>query len=276
MRLSGRYEYVRRLLLDRSGIVVTDAKDYLIEARLGALARELGLPSVDTLVGRLPGSERLRCLTVEAMTTNETYFFRDVHPFEAMRTHIIPALIDAREGARRLNIWCAACSSGQEPYSFLMMLFENFPALREWDVRVLATDLSEEMLERTRAGRYTDAETERGLPLHLRRRYFEATGDGWQISAELRDRLDVRAVNLTRAWPSVEPMDIVLMRNVLIYFEPKMRCDILRRVRSTIREDGWFFLGSTESAREARDVLRQVTLGATRCYQPTPRRDPLR
>ena len=187
---SADFKYVQDLVYQKSAIVLEDSKAYLVEARLQPIARRLGLASLGELVAQLRAAPMngLERIVVEAMTTNETYFFRDVHPFEALKKVILPELIKRRVEARQLNIWCAAASSGQEPYTILMLLRENFPALGAWQINFLATDISREMLDRCREGCYSQLEVNRGLPAQLLVKYFQKIGTEWQIKEELLEQ----------------------------------------------------------------------------------------
>lgn len=250
MRLSpGEFDYVRKLVFSDSAIAIELGKEYLAEARLGALAVQEGLGSMHDLIARLREDETsgLRRKVVEAMTTNETSFFRDVHPFETLRQRVIPGLMGRRATERRLNFWSAACSSGQEPYSLALMVREHFPELAGWSVRILASDLSGEMLHRARIGRYTQMEVNRGLPAHLLIRYFRRKGREWEIDEDIRDMVEFDSINLVGAWPALPPMDVILMRNTLIYFDVRHKRSVLRRLAGILRPDGYLVMGGAET-----------------------------
>jgi chemotaxis protein methyltransferase CheR len=263
------FEYIRGFIRTRSAIVLEPGKEYLVESRLTPVVRKEGLASIESLVRKLrEGSANgLERMVVEAMTTNETSFFRDITPFEAMRTKIIPELIERRAPSRRLDIWSGACSSGQETYTMLMLLREHFPQLASWTVRVHATDLSTQMVERTRAGQYSQLEVNRGLPAAMLVKYFERCGDNWQVVRELRSQVEVRTLNLDARWSGLCPMDIVLMRNVLIYFDVVTKKEILGRVRGQMRPDGYLFLGSAETTIGLDDAFQRVQFDKASCYQ---------
>jgi chemotaxis protein methyltransferase CheR len=201
------------------------------------------------------------------MTTNETSFFRDLHPFETLRTTIIPELLELRSSNAQLDIWCMACSSGQEPYSILFTIEEHFRQLSEWKIRVLSSDLSREMVERTRQGSYTQLEVNRGLPAPLLVKHFVRQGTHWQVKPEIRNMLDLREINLAKPWPQIPSMDIIFLRNVLIYFDVATRKDILRRVARVLRPDGYLFLGGAETVSGLDDQFERVTYGRTVCYR---------
>lgn len=261
-------EYIRALVRERSSIVIDDDKHYLIEARLSNLTLREGMDSLAALMQRLrAGNGELERKVVEAMTTNETMWFRDTHPFEALRRAILPDLIERRKGQQRLNLWCAASSTGQEPYSVLMVLREHFPVLRTWDVRFLATDLSSEMVARCREGRYNEIEMSRGMPAPLLDRYFERQGATWQLRGELRQAIEFRQLNLCRPWPFLPEMDIVFMRNVLIYFDVETKKAILARARRQLRKDGYLLVGSAETTLNLDDGFEPVTFDRSVAYQ---------
>ncbi len=246
----------------RSGIALEPGKEYLVEARLTALAVRLGLPGAGEVLRRLrehPTAD-LELRVVEALTTNETSFFRDWRPFEALRTRLLPEAIERRGADHQLHVWSAACSSGQEAYSLGMLLAEHFPAVSArtgWKVRLHCTDLSTEMVSRTRAGRFTQLEVNRGLPAPLLVKHFQQEGDVWVVKEPLRELIQAQVMNLTAPWPPLPPMDLVLMRNVLIYFDVATRAAVLERVRKVLRPGGALFLGSAETTAGVHDGFRK-------------------
>lgn len=243
------FDVVRRLLLDRSAIALDEDKHYLVEARLEPLASRLHLASLGELVARLrddPGND-LSTEVVEALVTTETSFFRDRHPFEALRTTGLPRLIESRRQVRRLSIWCAASSAGQEPYSLAMIIREHFSDLSGWRIQFLSSDLSRPMLTRARAGVYNQAEVNRGLPATLLLKYFDQHGADWQIKPEIRRMVDFQQINLAAAWPDLPHMDLVLMRNVMIYFNADTKKTILEKLARVLLPDGYLLLGGSES-----------------------------
>jgi chemotaxis protein methyltransferase CheR len=263
------FEYVRALVLKRSAIVLENEKLYLAESRLQAVARREGIDSIDTLVARLRTAplNGLQQKVVEAMTTNETSFFRDVQPFEMLKQMVVPELMKRRATERRLNVWCAASSTGQEPYSLAMMLRESFPSLGGWKVRISASDLSTEVLEKARRGRYSQLEVNRGLPAHLLVKYFQRQGVEWQIKDDIRNVIDYRQLNLIEPWPALPPMDVILIRNVLIYFDVETKRQILGKARRLLRPDGYLFLGGAETTLKLDDSFERVEFQRTGCYQ---------
>ena len=263
------FVYIRDLVRDRTAIVLEPGKEYLAETRLDPVARRAGLGSVSELVATLRKDDdpHLSEQVVDALTTNETSFFRDVYPFESMRTHVLPDLIERKRLSRSLFIWSAGCSSGQEPYSVAMLIREEFPELDDWQVSILGTDVSAAMLERARAGRYGQLEVNRGLPAHLLVKYFRRTGLGWQIEDSIRSMVRFRHQNLVGAWPSLPPMDLVLMRNVLLYFEPELRRSVLRQLALNMPPDGILVLGAGETTLTMDDSFEPMPLARTVVYR---------
>ena len=266
---AAEFDFIRRLVLDQSAIVLDADKTYLVESRLLPLARREGLDSIGGLVGRLRGApfNGLHQEVVEAMTTNETSFFRDFHPFEMLRKGVLPELLARRADERRLNIWCAACSAGQEPYSVGMVLREHFPQLANWNVRILASDISREMVERAREGRYSQLEVNRGLPASLLVKYFQKQGCEWQIQPSIRGMVDFTLFNLAAAWPPLPPMDIILMRNVLIYFSVETKKNILAKIRRQLKPDGFLLLGGAETTFNLDESYQRVQFDRGACYR---------
>jgi chemotaxis protein methyltransferase CheR len=263
------FDFVRRLLYERAAIVLEPGKEYLAESRLLPLVRESGFRTLGELISRLRSeqSNGLHQKVVEAMTTNETSFFRDSHPFEALRRSVIPDLITKRAAERRLHIWCAACSTGQEPYCIAMLLREYFPGLSAWSLRLVASDISREILDRARSGCYSQLEVNRGLPASLLVKYFAREGTNWRIRADLRRMIDFREVNLAAPLPGLPPMDIVFLRNVLIYFDVETKKAILGKVRRLMRPDGYLFLGGAETTLNLDPAFERVPLEDSACYR---------
>jgi chemotaxis protein methyltransferase CheR len=243
------FAFVRELVHRRAAIVLEEGKEYLATTRLRQVAQREQLPSVAVLLSQLRHGQDLELNTkvVEAMTTNETSFFRDLRPFEALRHVVLPELIERRRHQRVLRFWCGAASTGQEPYSVLMMLQEHFPQLLDWRLDFHATDLSTEVIQRAQAAVYTQFEVNRGLPAPLLVRHFEPLGGTWRLRAPLRQRVQFGVQNLIGPWPERPPQDIVFLRNVLIYFDPAAKRDVLQRVRQVLAPGGFLFLGGAES-----------------------------
>lgn len=241
--------YVCTLVRRKSAIELDEAKAYLIEARLNPMARRHGFPSTTEMIRTLqtlPKPEMERQL-VEAMTTNETSFFRDAHPFEAMKSTVVPNAMRCRSSQKSLTIWSAACSTGQEAYSIAMLLREQFPELAQWKVQILGTDLSDDVLAKARAGRFSQVEMNRGLPAALLAKYFRRDGMHWELSPDIRGMASFSKLNLIERWPPMPQIDIVFLRNVLIYFSPETKKSILAKVRATMAPHGVLFLGAAET-----------------------------
>ena len=261
--------YVCTLVRRHSAIELDAAKAYLIEARLAPLARRHGLASAEELVGRLQAQADpiLRRQAVEAMTTNETSFFRDSHPFEALRSTIIPDLMRTCAARRTIDIWSAACSTGQEAYSIAMSLRENFPELRSWKTRILGTDLSDEVLQKAGAGKFSQIEMNRGLPASLLAKYFRRDGLQWELDPEIRAMATFTKLNLIEQWPALPTMDIVFLRNVLIYFAPNVKKMILEKVRKIMAPHAVLFLGAAETTMGLDDMFLRVQIGNSVYYR---------
>jgi chemotaxis protein methyltransferase CheR len=243
------FDVVRKLVLERSAIVLEPGKQYLVESRLAPIIRELQLSSLTELIAKLQvrPANGLQQRVVEAMVTTETSFFRDHHPFDALRKDVLPDLISRRRAERRLQVWCAATSTGQEPFSVAMLIRDAFPDLSAWDIRILATDLSTENLARAREGCYSQIEVNRGLPASLLLKHFDQRGARWHLKPALRQMVEFRELNLAKPWPALPRMDLVLMRNVMIYFDIEMKRAILRQLAPVLRPDGYLLLGGSET-----------------------------
>jgi chemotaxis protein methyltransferase CheR len=257
-----RFAWIRDLLEKKAGITLDAGKEYLVETRLGALAKTHGHASVDALVHALSlgSANHLQDAVIELLTTNETLFFRDLHPFDALQHEVLPNLIRLRQSTRTLRFWSAACSTGQEPYSLAMMLEENFPELGTWRTEILGTDLANHVLERARTARYQSFEVNRGLPARSLVRFFQQEGANWLLKDEIRRKVTFRQHNLIGSWAGIAPkFDVIFMRNVLIYFSIPTRRQILNEVKKVLAPDGYLILGNAETA---------VTLDQD--FQPVP------
>ncbi|MEH2489941.1 CheR family methyltransferase [Bradyrhizobium sp. AZCC 2230] len=253
------YEYLRKLLKERSGLDLSADKQYLIESRLLPLARKAGLSGIPELVQKLQGgSSALITSVVEAMTTNETFFFRDKVPFDHFRDTIMPEILKARAGRRSVRIWCAAGSTGQEPYSLAMTLKEMGAALTGWRVEIIATDLSQEVLEKAKAGVYSQFEVQRGLPIQMLMKYFKQTGETWQVNPELRAMIQHRQLNLLQDFSHLGTFDVIFCRNVLIYFDQETKINIFNRLARQIEPDGFLVLGAAETVVGLTDTFRPL------------------
>jgi chemotaxis protein methyltransferase CheR len=264
------FNYVRKLVQERAAIALENGKEYLVESRLLPLARQLGLPSVRELVDQLRSGPigAVHVQVVEAMTTNETSFFRDLHPFDALRKEILPRLLQARAVRRSLTIWSAACSSGQEPYSIAMLLREHFPQLRDWNVQIIASDLSQQVLDRAALGQYSLQEVNRGLPAALLVKHFQQAGVHWQIKPDTRKLVRFIPMNLIERWPALPICDVIFLRNVLIYFNADTKRQILPQIRRQLAPDGALFLGGAETTLGLDAGWERVDHGKTASYRP--------
>lgn len=254
------FELLAGILKHRSGLILTKDKVYLLESRLMPVARKYGFKNLDEVAGsiRLHRDEALLDAITEAMTTNESLFFRDIKPFEILREKVLPQIMAGRSD-RHIRIWSAACSSGQEPYSMCMLLKEQRQMLDGWRIEIVATDLSREMLEKAKSGLYTQFEVQRGLPIAMMVKYFKQTGDKWQIDASIRSMVTFREFNLLEDPLALGKFDIVFCRNVLIYFDSATKRKVLDGMSRLLPHDGVLFLGGAETV-----------LGVTDRFQPVP------
>lgn len=243
------YDFLRKSLKARSGLMLSADKQYLVESRLLPVARKAGLAGLSELVTLLKSghADALMTAVVEAMTTNESFFFRDKIPFEHFRSIVMPALVAARRNVRTIRIWCAAASTGQEPYSLAMCLKQMDRELAGWRIEILATDLSNEVLEKARQGIYSQFEVQRGLPIQLLVKHFTQIGEMWQFAPELRAMVKYRQFNLLSDFSALGRFDLVFCRNVLIYFNQETKIDVLNRIARITASDGFLVLGAAES-----------------------------
>jgi chemotaxis protein methyltransferase CheR len=256
------YEYLRKLLKERSGLDLSADKQYLVESRLVPLARRASLPGIPELVQKMKsGDDALTAEVVEAMTTNETFFFRDKIPFDHMKETVLPALAQARAARRALRIWCAASSTGQEPYSIAMCLKEAGPMFAGWRTEIVATDLALGVLEKSKAGIFSQFEVQRGLPIQMLVKYFTQNGELWQLNAEIRGMVQHRQLNLLQDFSHLGMFDIIFCRNVLIYFDQPTKVNIFERIARMLEPDGVLALGAAESV-----------VGITNAFRPYPER----
>ncbi|MEA2881539.1 MAG: chemotaxis protein methyltransferase CheR [Bradyrhizobium sp.] len=256
------YEYLRRLLRERSGLDLSADKQYLVESRLVPLARRNGLAGIGDLVQKVKaGAETLTIDVIEAMTTNETFFFRDKIPFDHLRQAVIPELIQARAARRSLRIWCAASSTGQEPYSIAMLCKEFAAELSGWRVEIVATDISLGVLEKARAGIFSQFEVQRGLPIQLLVKHFRQVGELWQLNADIRAMVQHRQLNLLQDFSHLGSFDVIFCRNVLIYFDHDTKAGVFNRLARSLEPDGTLALGAAESI-----------VGITEAFKPYPER----
>ena len=266
------FNYISDLVRSKSAIVLDKGKDYLVESRLVPVALECGFDTLEKLVAELrkSNSQSLVKKVVEAMTTNETSFYRDLHPFQALKATVLPELIERRGKERTLSIWSNACSSGQELYSIAMLIKENFSELASWKLKLIGTDLSSKILERAKSGVFNQTEMNRGLPMQLLLKYFTKDGVQWRIAEEIRNMIDVQALNLIEPFPSsMQKMDVVFLRNVLIYFSPEMKTSILNKVHASLAKDGYLFMGNAETIVNLNVKFEKQLIGNAVCFRPT-------
>jgi len=257
---ASNFPYVRELVLERSGVSLVDEQEYLVEARLGPLAREMGLDSGRDVVEALrrDGDSLLASRVVEAMVTGETSWFRDLHPFECLKTVVLPKAIEANRTRRSLSIWSAACSTGQELYSLAMMLDTFFPETSHWQLKLVGTDMSSGAIAKASEGTFTPLEMNRGLPAMMLAHYFSRDGSRYRISDHIRKMVQFDVLNLVRDWLPPSTFDIVLLRNVLIYFDTPVKKQVLSDVWARVGEGGYLFLGATETAIGLSDSMAPV------------------
>lgn len=270
---SKQFEYIASLAKDKAAIVLNAGKEYMVESRLEPLSRSRGFESLGLMIdemSRTRSYDQTHKLVVEALTTNETFFFRDLHPFEALESKLVPEAMARRANERRLDIWSAASSTGQEAYSIAMLLLEKFPQLASWQVRILGTDLCTQAVEKAKRGVYSQVEVNRGLPLPLLVKYFSNSEGNWEVKPEVRKMVEFRSMNLIEPWGRLPAFDLVLLRNVLIYFDIETRRSILGNVRRTMHRDGALFLGAAETTFNVDSNWGVENCGRTHVYRIKP------
>lgn len=262
------FQFVADIVAHDAGIVLEEKKAYLVDARLSKLAREEGVATPTDVIAKLrktPTSD-LRRKIIDAMTTNETFFFRDTGLFDGLRTSIMPKLLAQRAKTKTLTVWCAACSTGQEPYSIAMTLHKNFAELSGWRVKIIASDISQTVLKTARSGIYNQIDVNRGLPKDMLDRYFAQQGQQWLVKDDLKKWIEFRQVNLKEPFSGVSGIDMIFVRNVLYYFSQDTKVDILNRMAKLLPTDGLLFLGGTESVTGVTDALERVQFGTAIAY----------
>ena len=261
------FRFLYQTVYEESGIVLDDSKGYLLEARLVPVAKDEGAASLDGLCNliRAMGGHRVRDKIVEAMTTNETLFFRDLTPFQTLETVVIPELLEKRKGSGALRFWSAACSSGQEPYSLAMMWLDMGNLAKE--IQILGTDLSEDMLDKARGGKYMQLEVNRGLPAKYLVKHFTRQNMEWEISSSIRAMVRWKKFNLKDNPALLGIFDVVLCRNVLIYFDIETKRQILRNIRKTLAPGGYLVLGSSETTLNIDETFGRRQVGRAVFYQ---------
>ena len=264
------FEYISELARTEAAIVLETGKEYLVETRLGPLAQKEGFSSLNEFIQRLRSETKINGLhhkAIDALTTNETLFFRDHYPFEVLRRSVLPAIIEQRAATRRLSIWSAACSTGQEPYSVAMLLNEHFPKLASWDISILATDLSPTVLESARRGEYSQLEVNRGLPASYLVKYFIQREAKWCVKEEIKEKVEFREMNLIQPWPVMMPFDLIFLRNVMIYFDVDTKKTILKKIRNYLLPHGCLALGTAETTANLDAEFEPVVFGKAVFYR---------
>lgn len=262
-------EYLANIVATHTGNAISLRKSQMLEQRLGGFAKSNGHDNVESLVNQLRQRKNtlLETRIAEAATVNETSFFRDSHPFTAIGEHILPKLV-VKEGSNRpINIWSAACSTGQEPYSLAITIREKFA--NKLNVKILASDISQEVLEKASSGEYSQMEANRGMPASRLIRHFDRAGANWRVKQEVRDLVEFKRVNLASTWPICTKFDVVLIRNVLIYFERDAKREILKRICEKMNPEGYLFLGSSEMLGGLDVPLISDQINDTICFRPT-------
>lgn len=251
------FEFLRNFLKSRSGLALPPEKRYLVESRLASVCRSFETANLTELVRSVRGGRNpaLEDAVIEAMTTNETFFFRDKGPFDLFRDVLLPRYLTTRSATRHLRIWCAAASTGQEPYSLAMLLDEATTRLAGWKLDIVATDISTDVLSKAKAGLYNQFEVQRGLPIQLLLKHFTQVGDQWQISERIRSKVDYRPLNLIKDFAHLGTFDIIFCRNVLIYFDGPMKSNVLKRLANAMASDGSLILGAAETVLGLTDAL---------------------
>lgn len=260
------FEFVADLVLRETSMLYESGKEYLVEARLLPVARAAGCADVESYVLRLRTDLPERVKAIDALTINETSWFRDNSPYQAFTDVMLPSMLASRAASKHLRIWSAACSSGQEAYSLAMLLDQHLP--QGWTADILATDVSTTMLERVRRGRYSQVEMNRGLPATMLVKHFTKQGSEWEVSPELRKMVRTQHLNLAAPFPPTPTFDIVFLRNVLIYFDMDVKRDILRRVRQCVTPDGYLLLGSSETTLDMDEHWVRETTGRVQLHRP--------
>ncbi|QDT37819.1 CheR family methyltransferase [Stratiformator vulcanicus] len=252
------YRLLADFLRQSSGLILGEGREYLVSSRLNPLVRRFELIDVGCIVKRLAaGDNAIGNAVIDAMTTNETLFFRDKTPFEELHRVLLPELVESRRAARKLRIWCAAGATGQEPYSIAMLLSEYFPEFRAWDIEIIATDIAAEPIARAKKGLYSQFEVQRGLPVEFRNKYFTHSEAGWQLIPAICNAVTWRQLNLLKPFDFLGRFDIIFCRNVLIYFDSETKRSVLNQICSQMSSDAYLYLGAAETALGVCDDLER-------------------
>lgn len=267
MLTQDQFSALSTLLKSETAVVLESGKEYLVESRLTSLAHDEGFGSLGEMIDLVlrRSNPSLNQKVLLALTTNETSFFRDISAFEFLKTTVLPEMIKSRSSTISLTVWSAACSTGQEPYSIAMSMAENFPELTQWNVRVMASDLNPKIVKKAAQGMYTSLEVNRGLPIQLLVKYFTQNGDTYHLRPEIKDKVSFFEQNLIGTWPTT-PVDILFMRNVLIYFDTETKRQIFEKVKTVLAPDGYLFLGVAETPYRITEGFKKVT-GSTNVYK---------
>jgi chemotaxis protein methyltransferase CheR len=263
---SENYRFLQQQVYSQTGIVLDGDKHYLFESRLTPIVRQLGLGSINDLCALLKATRETEVgrQVVEAMTTNETYFFRDPAHYDAIRTVLLPQLKEDRRDTKKLRFWSAAASTGQEAYSLAMLLLES--GLSDWNVQILGTDFSSQVLERARSGKYQQIEVNRGLPAAFVVKHFRRSGVDWQLSEPVRRMAVFETIDLRKSMRALGPFDLVFCRNVMIYFDAETKKKILKELHGTLFRGGWLLLGAAETAFGVEEWFERRTVGSAIVY----------
>lgn len=265
---SKHFTEISTFLRKETAIVLESGKEYLVEARLSVIARDEGFKSLDDFIEAVITSKdmRLRKRIVLALTTNETSFFRDLAPFEALKSVVLPDLITKRANSKALTIWSAACSTGQEPFSIALLIRDCFPQLASWNIRILGSDVNSQVIEKARSAEYSSLEINRGLPAAYLVKYFEQQGAMFKLKGEVASLVEFHDLNLIKTWPFTG-VDILFLRNVLIYFDVETKREIFKKIKSCLSHDGYLFLGSAETPHRVDDSFQRVSIQNATAYQ---------
>jgi len=266
--LENDFLFVSEMVRREAAIVLEKGKEYLVESRLAPLVQKGGYADIADMVQKLRdnGEVVLKGKIIDALTTNETSFFRDMKPFEMLQKEVFPQLIEERKSTRTLNIWCAAASTGQEIYSICMVLREHFPELEGWDVKITGTDICQEVLDKAERGIYSQIEVNRGLPASMLIKYFTKNEEQWKVKDDLKSMVSFKKMNLVQPWGNLGKPDIVFMRNVLIYFDIEVKKEILGNVKKIMQPDGFLFLGAAETTLNIDDDFIRRPFERGGCY----------
>ncbi|WND01891.1 protein-glutamate O-methyltransferase CheR [Temperatibacter marinus] len=263
------FEFLAKFLKERSGLMLTQDKVYLLESRLTPIARKYGHDTLDAFIAsfKMSRDEALNVEVTEAMTTNESFFFRDSTPFDLFKNQVLP-VIEKNRPTKRLRIWCAAASTGQEPYSLAMILKEQWHKWKDWKIEIVGTDICTKVLSKAKQGHYSQFEVQRGLPIQMLIKYFEQDGDVWKLNDEIRNMVSYRPFNLLSSFTTLGNFDVIYCRNVLIYFDQETKGDVLDRMRRHVADDGTLFLGAAETVLGITDKFQPVK-GQRGMYTPS-------